>query len=70
MPDNYQPRDSMRSPRFSQPATFMRLPYVRALKGVDVVGFDLVEVTPLYDGPGQVTSLLAANLVFEFLSSR
>ncbi len=44
--------------------------FVRALKGIDVVGLDLVEVTPLYDGPGQVTALLAANLLFEFLSSR
>ena len=43
---------------------------VRALKGLDVVGFDLVEVTPLYDSPGQVTALLAANLLFEFLASR
>ena len=50
--------------------SYEALTFVRALKGVDVVGFDLVEVTPLYDGPGQVTSLLAANLVFEFLSSR
>ena len=40
------------------------------MKGLDVVGFDLVEVTPLYDGPGQVTALLAANLLFEFISSR
>lgn len=43
---------------------------VRALGGLDVVGFDLVEVSPLYDGPGQITSLLAANLLFEFISSR
>ena len=41
--------------------------FVRALKGLDVVGFDLVEVTPRFDGPGQVTGLLAANLLFEFL---
>jgi agmatinase len=32
------------------------------------VGFDLVEVAPQYDGPGQITALLAANLLFEFLS--
>jgi agmatinase len=40
---------------------------VRALKGLHVVGFDLVEVSPLYDGPGQITALLAANLLYEFL---
>jgi arginase family enzyme len=27
-----------------------------------------VEVAPQYDGPGQITALLAANLLFEFLS--
>ncbi|MET0849542.1 MAG: agmatinase [Candidatus Rokuibacteriota bacterium] len=41
---------------------------VRALRGIRLVGADLVEVSPLYDGPGQITSLLAANLVFELLS--
>ncbi len=40
---------------------------VRALKGLQVVGFDLVEVAPPYDGPGQITALLAANLLYEFL---
>ena len=30
-----------------------------------LVGADVVEVSPPYDGPGQITSLLAANLVFE-----
>jgi arginase family enzyme len=28
-----------------------------------------VEVSPPYDGPGQITSLLAANLLFELLST-
>jgi agmatinase len=44
------------------------LALVRALRGLDLVGFDLVEVAPAYDGPGQITSLLAANLLFEFVS--
>jgi agmatinase len=42
---------------------------VRALRGLHVVGFDLVEVSPPYDGPGQITALLAANLLYEFLST-
>ena len=42
---------------------------VRSLLGLQVVGFDLVEVSPSYDGPGQITALLAANLLFEFLST-
>jgi agmatinase len=32
------------------------------------VGADVVEVSPLYDGPGQVTALMAANLLFELVS--
>ena len=32
------------------------------------IGPDIVEVAPQYDGPGQITALLAANLLFEFLS--
>ncbi len=41
---------------------------VRALAGLTLVGADVVEVSPPFDGPGQITSLLAANLVFEFVS--
>jgi FtsH-binding integral membrane protein len=41
---------------------------VRALQGLTLVGADVMEVSPLYDGPGQVTALLAANLLFEFVS--
>lgn len=40
---------------------------VRGLAGLNLVGADLVEVAPPYDGPGQITSLLAANLMFEML---
>ena len=39
----------------------------RSLAGLDIAGFDLVEVSPQYDGPGQITALLAANLLFEVL---
>ena len=40
---------------------------VRGLAGLPLVGGDLVEVSPVFDGPGQITALLAANLMFEFL---
>jgi agmatinase len=40
---------------------------VRGLAGLEVVGCDLVEVSPQFDGPGQITALLAANLMFELL---
>jgi agmatinase len=40
---------------------------VRGLAGLLLVGGDIVEVAPPFDGPGQITALLAANLMFEFL---
>lgn len=40
---------------------------VRGLAGLDMVGFDIVEVSPVFDGPGQITALLAANLLFELI---
>jgi agmatinase len=40
---------------------------VRGLAGASLVGGDIVEVAPLYDAPGHITSVLAANLLFEFL---
>jgi len=36
--------------------------------GLNYVGFDMVEVLPQYDGPGEITCLLAANLCWEFLA--
>jgi agmatinase len=44
------------------------LALLRALAGIRFVGFDLVEVSPPYDSPGQITALLAANLVFEMIA--
>jgi agmatinase len=41
---------------------------VRGLAGIDLIGCDVVEVYPSYDGPGQVTSLLAANVAYELLT--
>ena len=42
------------------------LEVVRSLKGLDIAGCDVVEVSPPYDN-GEITSLLAANLLFELL---
>lgn len=39
---------------------------VRSLRGLNIVGCDLVEVSPPYDSGG-ITSLLAANLLYELL---
>jgi agmatinase len=40
---------------------------VRGLAGSRLVGCDVVEVAPQFDGPGQITSILAANIMFELL---
>jgi agmatinase len=40
---------------------------VRGLRGLNFVGFDVVEVLPAYD-PAEITALLAANIIYEFLS--
>jgi agmatinase len=41
--------------------------FVRGLRGLNMVGCDVVEVYPQYD-PAQITALLAANVAHEFLS--
>jgi guanidinopropionase len=43
------------------------LALLRALRGLDIVGADVVEVAPQYD-PSTTTSLLAAQLLFEELA--
>jgi agmatinase len=43
------------------------LELVRGLRGLRLVGFDLVEVNPAFDH-GDITAILAANLAFEYLS--
>jgi len=47
--------------------SYEALVLVRALAGQALVGADVVEVSPPYDGPGQITALLAANLLFELV---
>lgn len=47
--------------------SYESLSLVRSLKDLNFVGFDIVEVLPAYDS-GEITSYLAANIVFEYLS--
>jgi arginase family enzyme len=44
------------------------LDLLRALAGIRFTGFDLVEVSPVFDGPGQVTALHAAAVAYEMLA--
>lgn len=41
---------------------------IRVLAGIALVGADVVETLPAYDGPGQPTALLAANIAWETLA--
>ncbi|MBC8463357.1 MAG: arginase family protein, partial [Deltaproteobacteria bacterium] len=40
---------------------------VRGLKGLKMIGADVVEVLPEYD-PTDITALLASNIVYELIS--
>jgi agmatinase len=44
------------------------LGFLRALAGIDFVGYDVVEVSPQFDGPGQVTALHGAAVAYELLA--
>jgi agmatinase len=55
------------TPEAGGPTSAYGLQVVRLLAGVPFVGFDVVEVLPAHDH-AQITALLAATLVFEFLA--
>jgi agmatinase len=46
------------------------LAFLRELRGIKLAGCDVVEVSPPYDGPGNVTALAAANVLYDLLSLR
>jgi agmatinase len=51
-------------------STAEALALLRALRGIRLVGCDIVEVAPPYDGAGQPTSLAAANVALDLLALR
>jgi agmatinase len=51
-------------------STAEALAFLRALRGIKLAGCDVVEVAPPYDGPGNVTALAAANVLYDLLSLR
>ncbi|HEX6662719.1 MAG TPA: agmatinase [Gaiellaceae bacterium] len=51
-------------------STVEALAFLRALRGLKLAGVDVVEVSPAYDGPGQVTALAASNVMYELLALR
>jgi len=40
---------------------------IRGIKDLNFIGFDVVEVLPAFD-PSEITALLAANIIYEFIS--
>jgi agmatinase len=42
---------------------------LRGIEGLNVVGADIVEVSPAYDGQGETTALAGAQVAYEILSS-
>jgi len=49
-------------------SSWQALEIVRGVAGLNLIGADLVEVSPPYDPSGN-TALIAANLLFELLCS-
>mgnify|MGYP000392098245 CR=1 FL=1 len=54
------------TPEIGGLTTMQALELIRSFKGLNVVGCDLVEVSPPYD-PAGTTALVAANLIYEML---
>ena len=54
------------TPEVGGPNSWQALQVARGLRGLDVVGADLVEVSPPYDPSGN-TALIAANYLYEML---
>src|SRR5699024_7945681 len=55
------------TPEAGGASTIEGMELVQNLDGLNIVGFDLVEVLPAYDS-GEVTAIAAANIVFEMIS--
>jgi agmatinase len=51
-------------------STAEALAFLRSLRGIQLAGCDVVEVSPAYDGPGMQTALAAANVLYELLALR
>jgi agmatinase len=56
------------TPEVGGASTADALRLLRSLAGMTFCGFDVVEVAPVYDGPGQQTALAAANIAYEMLA--
>ncbi len=55
------------TPEVGGPTSYEGLEFVRGLDGLNIVGFDLVEVLPAYDS-GEITAVAASSVIFEMIS--
>jgi len=55
------------TPEVGGPTSFEALEYVRGLDGLNLVGFDLVEVLPTYDA-NEITAVLASSVIYEMIT--
>ncbi|PSL45860.1 agmatinase [Salsuginibacillus halophilus] len=55
------------TPEVAGPNSFEALEYVRGLEGLNIKGFDLVEVLPEYDS-GEITAALASSIAYEMIT--
>jgi agmatinase len=55
------------TPVIGGPTTHQARELLFALRGLNVIGGDLVEVAPAYDSPGQITALAGATLAADLL---
>ncbi len=58
----------VQTPEAGGPTAREALRLLRLLRPMRLCGADVVETNPLYDGPGQVTALLAATVAAEILA--
>ena len=58
----------VQTPECGGPSARETLHLLRCLHGITLAGADVVEVNPQFDGPGQITALLAATVMAELLA--
>lgn len=56
------------TPEAGGPTSREALAILRAMKPMNIVGCDVVETNPTFDGPGQITALLGATVALELLT--
>ncbi|WP_102960081.1 agmatinase [Mangrovicella endophytica] len=58
----------VQTPEAGGPSARETLALLRAMKGLNLVGCDVVELNPLFEGPSQITALLAATVMAELMA--